>query len=150
MQSLEMESILKERISQPHQLIEVLQDTQESYGYISEDAMRQISKGLGVPLIEVYRVASYYRAFKLKPQGRHTVSICLGTACHVRGAPKLLERVANTLKINPGGTSDDLRFSLATVNCLGCCAVGPVLTVDNEYHSNPPTKELEKLFATCD
>ena len=150
MELLQLDSILKGRKSQPHQLIEVLQDVQDCYGYIPEDAMRQVSDSLGVPQIEVYRVASYYKAFKLKPQGRHSVSICLGTACHVRGAPKLLERVADTLKINPGETSDDLRFSLATVNCLGCCAVGPVLTVDNEYHSNPATKELEKLFATCD
>ena len=150
MELLQLDSILKGRKSQPHQLIEVLQDVQDCYGYIPEDAMRQVSDSLGVPQIEVYRVASYYKAFKLKPQGRHSVSVCLGTACHVRGAPKLLERVADTLKINPGGTSDDLRFSLATVNCLGCCAVGPVLTVDNEYHSNPATKELEKLFATCD
>ena len=150
MELLQLDSILKGRKSQPHQLIEVLQDVQDCYGYIPEDAMRQVSESLGVPQIEVYRVASYYKAFKLKPQGRHSVSICLGTACHVRGAPKLLERIADTLKINPVETSDDLRFSLATVNCLGCCAVGPVLTVDNEYHSNPATKELEKLFATCD
>lgn len=150
MEALEMDSILKGRSSQPQQLIEVLQDVQESFGYIPEEAMRQTSKSLGVPLMEVYRVASYYKAFKLKPQGRHSVAVCLGTACHVRGAPKLLERVSETLKIKPGSTSDDLNFSLETVNCLGCCAVGPVMTVDNEYHSNPTTKELGKLFATCD
>src|SRR5512137_2481109 len=116
-----MDSILRGRASQPQQLIEVLQDVQERYGYIPEEAMRATAKSLGVPLMEVYRVASFYRAFKLNPQGRHSVSVCLGTACHVRGAPKLLERVTESLKIKPGDTSDNLGFSLETVNCLGCC-----------------------------
>jgi len=150
MKSLQLDAILKGRRSQPHQLIEVLQDVQECYGYIPEDAMRQISESLGVPLIEVYRVASFYKAFSLKPQGRHSVAVCMGTACHVRGSPKLLEKVSEVLKITPGETSNDRRFSLATVNCLGCCAVGPVVTVNNRYHSNPTIDNLDKLFTTCD
>jgi NADH-quinone oxidoreductase subunit E len=150
MKSLRLDSILKGRLSQPHQLIEVLQDVQECCGYIPEEAMRYISKNLGVPLMEVYRVASFYKAFSLKPQGRHPVAVCMGTACHVRGSPNLLEKVTETLKINPGETSSDRRFSLATVNCLGCCAIGPVVTVDNQYHSNPTPEKLDKLFASCD
>jgi NADH-quinone oxidoreductase subunit E len=112
--------------------------------------MRHISKSLGVSLMEVYRVASFYKAFSLKPQGRHSVAVCMGTACHVRGSPKLLQKVTETLKINPGETSNDQRVSLATVNCLGCCAMGPVVTVDNQYHSNPTTENLDKLFTSCD
>ena len=150
MESLPLDSILKGRSSQPHQLIEVLQDVQEFCGYIPEAAMRYISKNLGVPLMEVYRVASFYKAFSLKPQGRHSVAVCMGTACHVRGSPKLLEKVTETLKINPGETSNDRRISLATVNCLGCCAMGPVVTVDNQYHSNPTIDNLDKLFTSCD
>ena len=150
MESLQMDSILKGRSSQPHQLIEVLQDVQERCGYIPEEAMRYISQNLGVPLMEVYRVASFYKAFSLKPQGRHSVAVCMGTACHVRGSPKLLEKVTETLQINPGETSNDRRISLATVNCLGCCAMGPVVTVDNQYHSNPTIKNLDKLFTNCD
>ena len=150
MESLPLDSILKGRSSQPHQLIEVLQDVQEYCGYIPEAAMRYISKNLGVPLMEVYRVASFYKAFSLKPQGRHSVAVCMGTACHVRGSPKLLEKVTETLKINPGETSNDRRVSLATVNCLGCCAMGPVVTVDNQYHSNPTIDNLDKLFTSCD
>lgn len=150
MESLPLDSILKGRSSQPHQLIEVLQDVQEFCGYIPEAAMRYISKNLGVPLMEVYRVASFYKAFSLKPRGRHSVAVCMGTACHVRGSPKLLEKVTETLKINPGETSNDRRISLATVNCLGCCAMGPVVTVDNQYHSNPTIDNLDKLFTSCD
>jgi NADH:ubiquinone oxidoreductase subunit E len=145
-----MDSILRGRASQPQQLIEVLQDVQEYCGYIPEEAMRHISKSLGVPLMEVYRVASFYKAFSLKPQGRHLVAVCMGTACHVRGSPKLLEKVSETLNINPGETSNDRRFSLATVNCLGCCAIGPVVTVDNQYQSNPSIENLDKLFTSCD
>ena len=150
MESLPLASILKGRSSQPHQLIEVRQDVQEFGGYIPEAAMRYISKNLGVPLMEVYRVASFYKAFSLKPQGRHSVAVCMGTACHVRGSPRLLEKVTETLKINPGETSNDRRISLATVNCLGCCAMGPVVTVDNQYHSNPTIDNLDKLFTSCD
>ena len=150
MKMMQLDSILNGRRSQPHQLIEVLQDVQECCGYIPEDAMRQISESLGVPLIEVYRVASFYKAFSLKPQGRHLVAVCMGTACHVRGSPKLLEKVSEVLKITPGETSNDRRFSLATVNCLGCCAVGPVVTVNNQYHSNPTIDNLDKLFTSCD
>lgn len=150
MKLIQLDSILNGRRSQPHQLIEVLHDVQEFYGYIPEEAMRHISEALGVPLIEVYRVASFYKAFSLKPQGRHSVAVCMGTACHVRGSPKLLEKVSETLNINPGETSNDRRFSLATVNCLGCCAIGPVVTVDNQYQSNPSIENLDKLFTSCD
>ena len=81
------------------------------------------------------------------PRGRHSVSVCLGTACQVRGAPRLLGRVTDTLKIQPGETSTDMRFSLDTVNCLGCCALGPVMVVDDEYYSEPSSKELEQIAA---
>ena len=150
MNSIHIDIILEGRVSKPNQLIEVLHDVQEFCGYIPEGAMRRISKSLGVPMIEVYRVASFYKAFSLKPQGRHSVTVCMGTACHVRGSPKLLEKVVETLRINPDETSNDRRFSLATVNCLGCCAIGPVVTVDNRYYSNPTSENLGKLFRGFD
>jgi NADH-quinone oxidoreductase subunit E len=81
------------------------------------------------------------------PTGKHSISVCLGTACHVRGAPRLLDRVVETFKIRPGGTSADMRFSLNKVNCLGCCALGPVMLVDGEYYSKPSQEELEQLAA---
>ena len=98
METLKLESILKGRKSQPHQLIEVLQDVQESHGYIPEESMREISETLGVKLIEVYRVASFYKAFKLKPSGKYVITICNGTACHVRGSKLLLDQQRSTCR----------------------------------------------------
>ena len=97
---LTLEEIVKERRSQPNQLIEVLHDVQENHGYLSEEAIQSISRWLGVPLIEVFSVASFYKAFRLKPAGKHTLTICMGTACHVRGARLLLDQAANQLGID--------------------------------------------------
>jgi NADH:ubiquinone oxidoreductase subunit E len=134
---------LKGRGSQPHMLIEVLQDVQESYGYIPEEAMREISKTLGVPLIEVYRVASFYKAFKLKPSGKHIITICNGTACHVRGAQLLLDQATNQLGIEPGDVTDDGMFSIEYVNCLGACALGPIASENGSYHHHMTPAKLK-------
>lgn len=131
-------------------LIQMLLDIQRESRWLPKEALFWISEKLNIPLSQIYHVATFYKAFSLVPQGRHSVAVCLGTACHVRGAPQLLEKVTETLRIKPGETSGDLRFSLSTVNCLGCCALGPVMTVDEEYHSNPSTQEMEKIFASCD
>ncbi|MBN1863126.1 MAG: NAD(P)H-dependent oxidoreductase subunit E [Dehalococcoidales bacterium] len=130
-------------------LIQILLDIQRENRWLPRDALIWISEKLDVPLSQIYHIATFYKAFSLVPQGRHSVSVCTGTACHVRGAPRLLEKVTDTLKIRPGETSSDQRFSLSTVNCLGCCALGPVMVVDDEYHSNPSTEEMEKLFSAC-
>ena len=141
-----LESILKGRSSQPQQLIEVLQDVQESYGYIPEEAMREISKTLGVPLIEVYRVASFYKAFKLKPSGKYVITICNGTACHVRGAQLLLEQAVSQLSIKPGEVTDDGMFSIEHVNCLGACALGPIASENGSYHHHMTPAKLRKFI----
>lgn len=130
-------------------LIQMLLSIQRENQWLPKDALIWVSRKLGVPLTQVYHVATFYKAFSLKPQGRHTVSVCLGTACHVRGAPRLLDKVMETLKIRPGETSRDLQFTLNTVNCLGCCALGPVMMVDGKYHSNPSTDKMKEIFATC-
>ena len=136
---LQLGSILKGRGSQPHQLIEVLQDVQESYGYIPEEAMREISETLGVPLIEVYRVASFYKAFKLKPSGKYVITICNGTACHVRGAKLLIDQASNQIGIQPGEMTEDGLFSIEHVNCLGACALGPIASENGTmgHHMTP-------------
>ena len=141
-----MESILKGRNSQPHQLIEVLQDVQENYGYIPEEAMREISKTLGVPLIEVYRVASFYKAFKLKPSGKYVITICNGTACHVRGAQLLLDQAVSQLDIKPGEVTDDGMFSIEYVNCLGACALGPIASENGSYQHHMTPAKLRKFI----
>lgn len=130
-------------------LIQALLELQRENRWLSEDTLKWVSRKLGVPLTQIYHVATFYKAFSLVPRGRHSVSVCLGTACQVRGAPRLLDKVMDTLGIRAGETSRDMQFSLDTVNCLGCCALGPVMVVDGEYHSNPSTEELKKIIAAC-
>lgn len=141
-----LESILESRRSQPHQLIEVLQDVQEHYGYISEESMRAISVELGVPLMDVYRVASFYKAFTLKPRGKNVITVCTGTACHVRGAKLILNQATSQLAIEPGEVSDDGLFTIEHVNCLGACALGPVVTDNGNYHNHMSPAKLRKLI----
>jgi NADH-quinone oxidoreductase subunit E len=131
-------------------LIQMLLEIQRENRWLPKPALTRLSQKLGIPLSQIYHIATFYKAFSLIPQGRHTVSVCLGTACHVRGAPRLLDRVTDTLKINPGETSADHKFSLKTVNCLGCCALGPVMVVDGEYYGKPSAKEIESVIANCD
>jgi len=127
-------------------LIQVLLEVQRENRWLPKDTLKQVSQRLGVPLTQIYHVATFYKAFSLMPRGRHSVSVCLGTACQVRGAPRLLDKVTETLKIKPGETSTDLQFSLDTVNCLGCCALGPVMVVDGEYYSKPTAKEVDQII----
>ena len=141
-----LESILKGRNSQPHQLIEVLQDVQANYGYIPEEAMREISKTLGVPLIEVYRVASFYKAFKLKPSGKYVITICNGTACHVRGSQLLLDQAVSQLDVQPGEVTEDGLFTIECVNCLGACALGPIASENGSYHHHMTPARLRKFI----
>jgi NADH:ubiquinone oxidoreductase subunit E len=143
-----MESILKGRHSQPHQLIEVMQDVQENYGYIPEDAMKEISATLGVPLIEVYRVAAFYKAFKLKPSGKYAITICNGTACHVRGAGLLLDQAISQLGIQPGEVTEDGLFSIECVNCLGACALGPVASENGNLGHHMTPAKFRKFIAS--
>ena len=146
MPPLQLDSILKERHSQPHQLIEVLQDVQENVGYIPEEAMRAVSDGLGVPLMEVYRVASFYKAFKLKPSGKNVITMCTGTACHVRGARLLLDQATGQLGVEPGDVTKDGLFSVERVNCLGACALGPIVSENELYHHHMTPGKLRKLI----
>jgi NADH:ubiquinone oxidoreductase subunit E len=141
-----LEKILKNRRSQPQQLVEVLQDVQEAFGYVPQEAMTTVSRELGVPLIEVSRVAHFYKAFSLKPRGKHVVTVCLGTACHVRGAPRMLDQVKGELEIEPGETTEDRMFTLERVNCLGACALGPVVVLDGEYHPKMTPHKLRELI----
>ena len=148
MPSQTLDKILKKRRSQPGQLIEALQDVQENYGYISEKAMQTVSQGLGVPLMEVYRVASFYKAFRLKPPGKNVLTMCTGTACHVRGARLLLDQATGQLGVKPGEATPDGLFSVEHVNCLGACALGPIVSENGSYHHHMTPGKLRKLIET--
>jgi NADH-quinone oxidoreductase subunit E len=123
---------------------------QNEYRWLSKPTLERTSERLGLPLNYVYRIATFYKHFSLVPKGRHSMLVCLGTACHIRGAVRLLDRVTQALGVRPGQTTTDEKFTLSTVNCLGCCALGPVMVVDNEYISNPSAKEIKKVMASCD
>ncbi len=131
-------------------LVQILLDVQKDLRWVSRPALSRVAGRLGIPLPEIYHVATFYRHFSLWPRGRHHVCVCVGTACHVRGAPQLVDRVVAATGARPGGTSPDGRFSVSTVSCLGCCALGPVMTADGEYVSNPSGEELRRLVEACD
>jgi NADH-quinone oxidoreductase subunit E len=115
-------------------LIQVLLDIQRDDHWLSQDALARVSERLDVPLRRIRHIATFYKAFSLSPRGRHEVHICMGTACHVRGAGRVLEKVEDVTGLKPGETDLDLKFSLETVNCLGCCALGPVMEIDGTTH----------------
>jgi len=127
-------------------LVSILQDTQAEYNYLPKEALIQISQGLDVPLSQVYSVATFFKAFSLKPRGRHLINVCLGTACHVRGAVRVLEAIERELGIKPSDTTEDLKYSLETVNCVGCCALGPVVIIDGEYSGQMKTDKVKTLL----
>jgi NADH-quinone oxidoreductase subunit E len=127
-------------------LIQMLLKVQSEYRWLPRHILLYISNKLNVPLTNIYDIATFYKFFNLEPQGRHSIVVCMGTACHVRGAANLLQRVVNVLGIKPGDTTRDYKFTLSTVNCLGCCALGPVMMIDNKYYSNPQTAKLKKIL----
>lgn len=130
-------------------LVSILQDIQGQFYYLPKDILAQVSQALGIPLSQVFSVATFFKAFSLEPRGKHLVNVCVGTACHVRGATRVLETVEREIGIKSGETDADLKFSLEAVNCLGCCALGPVMVVDGEYHgklSSAKAVEIIKGF----
>jgi len=127
-------------------LISILQDIQSEYHYLPEDALRAVASQLALPLIQVCGVATFFKAFSLKPRGEHMVSVCLGTACHVRGAPAALDEVERQLGIKAGETTEDMQYSLETVNCLGACALGPIVVVDGKYHGQVSPGKVKKVL----
>lgn len=129
-----VETVLRKYGEDPSQLIGVLQDLQETYNYLSYDTLLQMSEKMQIPLSRIYSLATFFKAFSLKPRGEHLVTVCLGTACHVREAPRIVEEISRCLGIQAGETTPDLKFTLQTVNCLGACALGPVVVTDGEYH----------------
>jgi len=136
--------------NQRSELIQILLDVQNEYRWLPKHILLYISNRLEVPLTNIYDITTFYKYFNLEPQGRHSIVVCMGTACHVRGAMNLLQRIVNVLGIKPGDTTGDYKFTLNTVNCLGCCALGPVAMISGKYYSNPSTGELKKILKKFD
>lgn len=145
-----VDQIIDSYDSNKEALIQILLDTQMESRWLPKTIITRVSERLGVPFNHVYSIATFYKHFSLLPKGRHSMTVCLGTACHVRGAVRLLDRVSDCLGAEPGQTTPDEKFTLSTVNCLGCCALGPAMVVDGEYMSNPSLKKVKELIASSD
>lgn len=129
-----LEGLLQAYPERAENLIPVLQEIQDHYHYLPEEVLRTVSQRLRVPLTEVFHVATFYNCFSLEPVGKHLVQVCLGTACHVRGATRVLDRLLRDLKLGQPGTTKDYEFTVRTVRCVGCCALAPVVRVDANTH----------------
>jgi NADH-quinone oxidoreductase subunit E len=127
-------------------LISALLEIQSKHGFVPEDKISEGAQKLGMPLADVYGVVTFYKSFSLAPRGRHSITVCLGTACHVRGGPRVLQRISEILQIEPGETTKDQEFSLDVVNCLGCCALGPMVIVDGNHHGLMNSAKVDALL----
>lgn len=143
---VDIDDIIERYPGRPEYLIFLLQDIQAAYHYISPEAMALVCDHTGVPLTQAYAVATFYQSFSLEPKGEHEIRVCLGTACHLKGAARIVSELERRLGIQAGQTTKDLKFSLETVNCLGACALAPVVVVDNEYQPNSTTPKLVKIL----
>ena len=127
-------------------LISILQDIQAEYNYLPQEALRLVSETLDIPLIDIIGAATFYRSFSLEPRGEHQITVCIGTACHVRGGRKILDEFERKLDVESGQTTEDGQFTLETVACLGCCAIGPVVVVDGDYHAQTSLRKVESIL----
>jgi len=144
-----VDSLIDSYADKREQLISLLQDVQAEFNYLPQDVLVQISQKLNIPLSQVFSVATFFRTFSLKPRGRHLVTVCLGTACHIKGGHRLVEKLERDYGIKSGETTEDMKFTLETVNCLGCCALGPVVVVDGKYESQVNADKLDRIIKEC-
>jgi NADH-quinone oxidoreductase subunit E len=127
-----LEKVINKHEGKPGAIISVLEDIQETQGYLPREILEQVSEKMKVPLSQLFSMATFYSAFSLKPRGKHTLYVCLGTACHVRGGARIIKGVSKQLGIKPGDTTEDRNFTLETLRCIGCCSLAPVIKVDND------------------
>ena len=128
------------------QLIPILQMIQERHSYIAEDAIKMAAEHLSIAICEVYGVATFYNQFRFHPPGKNQIKVCLGTACHVRGGERVRERIVDTLNLNGKATTEDMRFTLEGVRCIGCCSLGPVIKVNEDVHGRIGADEVKKVL----
>ena len=133
MSPTEIDAIIERYQGKSSSILAILQDIQAKEKYLPKEALEHVGERLSIPVNKIYRIATFYRAFSLQPRGRHEIHVCLGTACHVRGAQRIVDQLSMELKIRVGETTPDRNFTLETVNCLGVCASGPIMAIDGEY-----------------
>ena len=131
-------------------LIPILQQIQSRYGYLRRDVLTEMNKRTKIPLSTIYGVATFYEQFHLTPHGRHTIKCCRGTACHVKGAPEIIEAISDVTKVKPGETTEDLKFTFETVACLGTCFLAPVMMIDDDYFGHLTANKIEEILERYD
>jgi len=141
-----LSGILKKYGKDKSQLVSILQDIQTEYNYLPREALEKLSKKMDIPQSQIYSMATFFRAFSLKKRGRHIVNVCLGTACHVRGAELIVESLERQLGVGRGQTTQDLNYTLESVNCMGCCATGPVVKIGEEYFGHMTNDKVEPML----
>ena len=146
MDTARIDQIIDKHHGEASSLIQVLLDIQKEDHWLSSQALETVSERLGVPLSRIHHIATFYKAFSLVPKGRHQVHVCMGTACHVRGAPRILDTVQDLTGIAAGETDLEFKFSLETVNCIGCCALGPVIDIDGKIHGNVSPRDTADIL----
>jgi NADH-quinone oxidoreductase subunit E len=145
-----VDAIIDKYNGEANYLIQILLEIQAENHWLPREALEKVGKRLNIPFSRIQNVATFYKAFSLVPKGRHEIHVCLGTACHVRGAPRVLDTVQEVVGIKPGETDSDLKFSLETVACLGCCALGPVMEVDGKYHGKMVPAKVAEILKNYD
>jgi NADH:ubiquinone oxidoreductase subunit E len=142
-----LNAIISDSKGSPDALIEVLHQSQEAFGYLPKDLLTQVAYGLNMPLNRVYGVVTFYNLFTMVPKGRHTISVCLGTSCYVRGGKRIMEHVKDLLQIEDGGTTEDMRFSLESIRCMGACALAPVVRLDKDLYSHVTVTKIPEILS---
>lgn len=148
MGTINLDRIIDRHGRERSSLIAILQDIQDEFNWISEEHLRHVARELALPETQVYGVASFYRALSLVPRGKSIIKVCMGTACHVRGAPLIADEVSRHLGIGPGETTEDMNYTLEVVNCVGACGMAPVVIVDDVYHPGVKPHRAKKLLKT--
>ncbi|MFO8072047.1 MAG: NAD(P)H-dependent oxidoreductase subunit E [Polyangia bacterium] len=146
MENKALDAIIDRYDAEPSSLLAILQDVQDEANYLPREAIDRICERLEIPLSRIYSMATFFESFHLEPRGKHICTVCMGTACHVRGAQRLVEQLERDLGVESGGTTEDLKFSTEEVNCVGACALGPLVIIDGEYHGNMTSSKLTKVI----
>ena len=142
----QVDSIIEPYLGKKEMVIPILQKVQEHFGYLPRPVMEHISRRMHIPLSRLYGVTTFYAQFKLKPRGRNIIRVCKGTACHIQGSPKISERIEEILDVESGETTDDLRFTLEEVACIGCCALAPVIMVNDDPHGRLTPEKVKDIL----
>ena len=141
-----LQRVIDELRDEPGALMPIMQRAQDIFGYLPEDVQKYIAKEMDIPVSDVYGVATFYAQFNLEPKGQYTISVCMGTACYVKGAGDVLERIQKRLGIEPGGTTPDGRFSLEATRCIGACGLAPVMTINEDVYGRLTPDEVDKIL----